>query len=360
MQRQFSTPYSITGLNPYPWIRWWYRLAAPRAPVRAEDLPLKEREFLRRGKLTSIALLIQLVEMCFQLVPAAHVGSNAFPSILASLVILIGAVFLNRARKLLAASLVMILVLEVGMIGLLALPPGTRLDLGQIPFIFLLIQPLLISVLLFPAWGILGMGIINMGITAIMILLLPQTQAYHSYLQAHMGPMVGIPLLTQLLCALICFIVITSLQESMVRADKAEEVTRLQQVMAEQARQELQTKRQLEIGIQEIISALTRFANGDQQARIQLDQGHQLWTVAGSINNVIGRFVRLREQERPMEQTVMALRNYLREVQMARVTGAPLPPPQSGTEVDALVAELLRYTATAQPPQPQQRGRSSS
>ncbi len=358
MQRQLTAQYSITGLNPYPWIRWWYRLAAPRAPAQAEELPLKEREFLRRGKLTSIALLIQLVELCFQLGPAAHDGTNAFPFILASIVFLIGAVFLNRAGKLLLAGLVVVIVLEVGMISLLALPPGTRLDLGQIPFIFLLIQPLLISVLLFPAWGILVMGMINMSITAMMILLLPQTPAYHSYLQAHAGPMLGIPLLTQLLCALICFIVITSLQESMIRADKAEEITRLQQVMAEQARQELQTKRQLEAGIKEAVNALTRFANGDNQARIQLEQGSPLWPVAGSINNMIGRFVRLREQERPMERTVAALRDYLREVQMARISGAPLPTPRSGTEVDTLVGELLKYTAAQQSQAPQY-GRSS-
>lgn len=350
MQSKSTSLYSITGLNPYPWIRWWYFLASPPTPTRSEELPLKEREFLRRGKLTSIALLIELIELFVQIGPASHDGTNSLPAILISIVFLLGAVILNRARKLLLAGLLVVGVLEVGMISLLAMPPGTHLSLGQIPFIFLLVQPLLVSVLLFPAWGILVIGAMNMALTALMLLLLPKTPEFQAYLHMYTGPLFGVPLTIQLLCALICFIVITSLQESLIRADKAEEVTKLQQVMAEQARQELQTKRQLEAGVREVVSGLTRFANGDNQARIQLEQGHLLWSVAGSINNMIGRFVRLREQERPMEQTVLALRAYISEVQSSRVTGAPLLAPRTGTEVDILVGELLNYTSSAQQP----------
>lgn len=352
MQSRQPLSYSITGLNPYPWIRWWYVLAAPPAPAHSEELPLKEREFLRRGKLTSIALLIELIELFVQIGPASRDGTNSLPAILISIAFLIVAVVLNRARKLLLAGLLVIGVLEVGMVSLLAMPPGTHLSLGQIPFIFLLVQPLLVSVLLLPSWGILVVGALNMLLTALMILLLPKTPEFQTYLQAYAGPLFGVPLTIQLLCALISFIVITSLQESLARADKAEEVTKLQQVMAEQTRQELQTKRQMDGGIREVVSVLTRFANGDNHARIQLEQGHLLWPVAGSINNMIGRFIRLREQERPMEQTVLALRGYINEVQSARITGMPLPAPRTGTEVDILVKELLNYTSSTQlPPQ---------
>ena len=350
LQNRPSPSYSITGLHPYPWIRWWYVLAAPSAPIRMEELPLHEREFLRRGKLIAIALLIELIELLVQSIPASHDGTNALPAILISIGFVIVAILLNRTRKLLLAGLLVIGVLEAGMISVLALPPGSQLGLAQIPLMFILIQPLIVSVLLFPAWGILVMAAINMTVTCLMLLFLPKTPEFQAYLQAHAGPMFGVPLSIQLLCALICFIMITSLQESLTRADKAEEVTKLQQVMAEQARQELQTKRQLEVGMQEIMSGLTRLANGDNHARIQLEQGHLLWSVASSINNMIGRFVRLREQERPMEQTVMALRAYVNAIQTARATGAPLPAARTGTEVDILVGELLQYTSNAQEP----------
>lgn len=347
-QTQKVSSYSITGLHPYPWIRWWYFLAAPPAPPHAEELPLKEREFLRRGKLTSIALLIELVELTIQLIPSIHDGTNAFIFILASIAFLVVAVILNRARKLLFAGLLTMFVLEAGMISVLALPPSVPLTLSQIPFIFLLSQSLLISVLLFPAWAILIVAAINILVTLLVLVVVPKTVEFQTYLQAHAGPMFGLPITTLVLIALISYIVITSLQESLVRADKAEEVTKLQQVMAEQTRRELQAKRQLESDISEIVSGLTRFSNGDNQARIRLEQGNPLWSIAATINNMMSRFVRLREQERPREQTALAVRAYLREIQMARIAGKPLPELHSGTEVDTLVNELLKYSSSTQ------------
>lgn len=193
-QSRKPSSYSITGLHPYPWIRWWYFLAAPPAPAYGEELPLKEREFLRRGKLTSIALLIELIELIVQAIPAAHDGTNAFPFILLSIAFLVIAVILNRASKLLFAGLLVIVVLEAGMISVLALPPAIPLTLAQIPFVFLLVQPLLISVLLFPAWAILVVAAINMLLTALMLLFLPKATEFQTYMQAHAGPLFGIPL----------------------------------------------------------------------------------------------------------------------------------------------------------------------
>jgi len=149
---------------------------------------------------------------------------------------------------------------------------------------------------------------------------------------------------------LISFIVVTSLQESLERADKAEEITRLQQAMAEQAGRELQTKRQLEEGVREIISALTLFSNGNNRARIRLEQGHPLWPIAGSINNLISRFIRLREQEQPMEETLRAIHAYLITIRSARATGTPAAFPRTGTAVDMLIDEALKYSADIQRP----------
>ncbi|HEU5378549.1 MAG TPA: hypothetical protein VFV38_24265, partial [Ktedonobacteraceae bacterium] len=151
-----------------------------------------------------------------------------------------------------------------------------------------------------------------------------------------------------LLCALICFIVITSLQESLKRADKAEEVAKLHEIVTKQASQELQAKRQLEGDVREIIAGMTRFANGDNQARIQLEPGCLLWSVASSINNMVGRFVRLREQEQPMQQSFMALKAYMAAIQLAKARGVPVILPHTGTEMDILIEELLMHAQGVQ------------
>ena len=343
--------YSITGLNPYPWIRWWYAIAAPPLPAQLENLPLKEREFLRRGKLISIALLIEFVQLFLELNAALHDGTNVYISIIINICFLIIATVLNRFRKSLLAGVCTILTVETGCVLAMAFPPGGHLGTANIPFLFLLAQPLMISVLLFPSWTILLMGAINVLLTAGVVLFTPKTAEIQAYMQTPIAfQIVGTPIMTIVVCALISFIMITSLQESLARADKAEEISKLQQIMAEQARRELQTKRELETGVQEIITTLAHLGNGNQQARIQLEQGHSLWSVAGSINNLIGRFVRLREQEKPMEQTRMAVQSYLNTIRMSKATGARKPLPQTGTEVDALVEELLSYSSMEQQP----------
>ena len=92
----------------------------------------------------------------------------------------------------------------------------------------------MISVLVFPAPGILALAAINMVVTTLVLFFVPKTHEMQFAMQTQIVPLLVIPLAVMFICALISFIVITSLQESLVRADKAEEVTRLQQAMAEQ------------------------------------------------------------------------------------------------------------------------------
>ncbi len=354
---QNKPAYSITGLHAYPWISWWYAIAAPAAQKSVEELTLQEREFLRRGKLTSIALLIELIEMGLQAYPAAHDGTASFPALLIAVGAAIIATILNRLGKLLPAGWIAMSILELTMTFVLVIPAGGHLSVGQLPFLFLLIQPLMISVLLFPAGGVLIVAAINVCITCFVLLVIPKTADLQMYIHMNAGPFFFVPTSDLIACALISFIVITSLKENLVRADKAEEVTKLQRMMAEQTRHELQTKRQLETGVQEIVSGLTHFANGDHTARIKLEQGHLLWPVGSSLNNTLGRFTRLREQTQTMEQTFTAVQNYLTEVRIAKAQGKALPAPQSGTQLDALVEEILTYPAHHSKHQPTQRPR---
>jgi hypothetical protein len=196
-------------------------------------------------------------------------------------------------------------------------------------------------------------------LTTGVLLLAPRAATLQAYMQtSQASAIISIPLTVLFTCALVTFIMITSLQESMSRADEAEEVTKLQEAMALHVQQELQTKHQLEEGIQEITTQLTRFSNGDPQARIRLEQGHVLWSIASTINSMVGRFARLREQEQPMEQTQAALQTYLAAIRTARVRGTQLTLPRTMTDVDTLADELLAYSSSTLPRQPRSDNRS--
>lgn len=354
------TPYSLTGFNPYPWIRWWYTLAAPAVPANAESLPLHKREFFRKGKLTSLAMLIEMFLMLVSLIPAAaapdpsHAGQlniNLIIIILLPVICTAVSALFNRAGKLLFASMLVIISLEVidiasGVVGL-----HSNLGVMELLLIFVLVHPLMISALLLPAWGILVVAGVNVVATALIVYvpLFPKAPELVSFMERGGNvPLFALPVLTQLICAFICFVVITSLQESLKRADRAEEVAKLHEIVTKQANQELQVKRQLEGEVREVITGITRFANGDNQARIQLEQGSSLWSVASSINNMIGRFVRLREQERPMQQSFVALKAYIAATQLAKARGVPITLPRTGTEMDTLIEDLLTHAQGVQ------------
>jgi hypothetical protein len=358
-----ASSYTITGQNPYPWIRWWYNLAAPKGPAYTEEITLAEREFLRKGKLISIALLFELLQLLLEIQPATQSGNGAFIAtsvVFISIAVLLVAVALNRIGKQFFASILTIADMEIGIVLTIIIPLGYHQNAMQLlPSIFLFIQPLMVSVLLFAPRGILVTGTINIILTVLILITTPMTTDLEAFMNSSQGSTIYAIALTDLfICAFISFVMISSLQENLVRADKAEEISKLQQTMAKQVQQELQTKRQLEGGIQEIITQLTRFSNGDQQARIQLEQGHVLWSIAGNINNMIGRFVRLREQEQPMEQTFTALQAHINAVRMAKIRGTQLQLPRTMTDVDTLAEELLSYYHFIASQQPQNNNRS--
>jgi hypothetical protein len=76
-----------------------------------------------------------------------------------------------------------------------------------------------------------------------------------------------------------------SVARAIRRAERAEEIAALEHTMAEQ-------KRQLDLGIQQILQTHVRVANGDYGARAPLSQDNVLWQIAHSLNNLLNRLQR--------------------------------------------------------------------
>lgn len=342
-------PYSLTGLNPYRWIRWWYALAAPHTPPGAEGLPLKNRELLRQGKLSSLAILFELIILATVLMRSLQamnqVPIESLVVVLVATTLLLISAFLNRNGKLLLAGSLAMISLEISQIYTIVLAQPQGLTIQTVSLIFIFVQPLMMSILLLPTWGVVLTTVVNIAITLIIFNVFPQSPAFHTIMQDPLlsGLFTSVPILTQVICALVCGLVTSSLRESLMRADRAEEINKLHHVLAEQASQELLAKNQLEEGISEITAVLTRLGNGDAQARIHLEQGHPLWAVAANINNMIGRFVHLRQQDQYITQIAAGVRGVRLALQTAKMAHKPMILPRTESEVDQLVAELRAH-----------------
>lgn len=346
-QTRQPIPYSLTGLNPYPWLRWWYALAAPPTPPDAENLPLKKREFLRRGKLNSFTMLFQFLLLLLAFLPAAQRATETGPlvvlNIAGAVLLLVVSVLLNRSGKLLFAGILLILGLEMTQTATIFFDGTTGLEAHTVTTVYLLVTPLLIAVLTLPTWGVVITAAFNIIVIVVALTVYPESAAFHTLMRISPVPALYlvVPIVTQLFCAALSSILVSSLRESLTRADRAEEINKLQQILAEQAKRELQTKNQLEEGLSEITAVLARLGNGDTQARVHLEQGHPLWAIAGNINNMVGRFMHLRQQDQYVQQMATGVRSTILAIHTAKITKQPLVLPRTGNRVDQQAAELL-------------------
>src|SRR5262249_7466284 len=105
-----------------------------------------------------------------------------------------------------------------------------------------------------------------------------------------------------------------SVERAILRADRAEAFALLEHQIADQ-------KRQLDVGIQQILQTHVRAANGDFQARAPQMPGSVLWQISASLNNLLGRLQRAGTAEFRLQRTeeeLARLAAALRDAQAGR------------------------------------------
>src|SRR5579884_3560042 len=101
---------------------WWYRIAAP--PEVPDEAPLRDRMRVRRGKLTSVIFLIELINTLLNLIVVLKDAPFAVPPLVVLLVTMLLGIILNRAGKTVVAGTLIIVVFEVGLILNIFATPG--------------------------------------------------------------------------------------------------------------------------------------------------------------------------------------------------------------------------------------------
>jgi uncharacterized membrane protein len=129
-----------------------------------------------------------------------------------------------------------------------------------------------------------------------------------------------------------------SVDNAIARADRAEEIARLEHAYAEQSMQ-------LEQGIREIQQTHIKVANGDYKARAPLAEDHILWQIANALNNLILRLQRSVEAEHMLRRTELEVSRLKEEIQRAKAGQIPIWPQPSGTPLDPIIAEFSQLRA---------------
>jgi len=306
-QAEATTPSYLVAKaqQEHPLLSWWYTIASP--PMPKGSASFKEQERFRRGR-TGSQIILGLYFLLIAAVPAGFVGTNIYliPIVLGSALALILGTALNRMGLVNSAGIVVVATFVVFPTASIVSSPG-GLSMLILPLYALLVLPLLCTVSFFSPGWVFVMALGNSLFTLYSLIYLPRTAELSAILAIAFFGIVTPIILVQIIVSIVAYAWVQGTTHALTRADRAEELARLEYDMARQAEVAAEQKRQLENSIQKIIETHIRVANGDLHARVPLTPDNVLWQVSGSLNNLLARMERLRQDAVTMQQMKFAL-----------------------------------------------------
>jgi len=286
-------------------LHWWYRVASPPKPDKAASF--KQTEIFRRGR-TGSQIIPALYLLLLVSLPSAITGTNTFllPIIIGGVVALTFASVLNRLGFVNMAGFIILLTFTAfPTINIVTTPGG--LDMMVLPLFGLLILPLLCAVSFLPEWWVFASAIFNSLFTLFALVYLPQTAELNAILSLYFASIVTPIILSQMIVSVVAFLWVRSTIQALRRANRAEEIAKLEHDLALHAETAAEQKQQLEMSIQKIVETHVRLANGDFNARVPLTDDNVLWQISGSLNNLLSRLQRLRQDVTELQSVKYAL-----------------------------------------------------
>ena len=334
----------------------WHQFASPPEPTVGADFEIRDR--FRRGQLASTIMFWLTVILVFLVAPIGIIGPNHQILIVAvglQIIIIICAP-LNRRGRVNTVGLILSLSLNIGICSSILRSPGGLSPDSIAIFDLLVFSELFFASLLPVNWVILDAAF-NIAFSILALIYMPRTPLFAQIMHTSFFIILSRPIQLHLIVTAVLWLWVRSATRSLRRADRAEEIAKLQHAIAVSAQQEAAEKEQLESSINAIIETHTRVANGDIQARVPLKQGMPLWQVAGQLNNLLGRMQRLLRVEKEAEQwgrriqRAVAIEHELERTQKACMylgqlinkaeqEQRPIEPAPSGTMLDPVLERL--------------------
>lgn len=337
-----------------PRVNWWLRLSSKGWDKPARTI--QEREVVRRSQFAAW-IILGLFVLDGLLVATNY---NNLTTVVAAIVAAVGfliVAMLNRAGAVTVAGVLLVLLIIGGILGSVIFQgadpinhtPAGQLEFANLPAYDLLAAATVVAAAILPRWALFFVMILNVGLIVSDFLIQPQSTALHAYVAGGGAPSLLLyPIMLQILLALIAYLWVRGTENAIRRADRAEELAAMEHQLVEQ-------KRQIDLGIQQILQTHIRVANGDFSARAPLTQDNLLFQIASSLNNLVNRLGRAAQAQFLMQRTIQEIGRLRDSLLAARAGRPPLWPVPSGTPVDQLIEVIAppdRGMAALQPPPP--------
>jgi hypothetical protein len=319
-------------------------------------LTIEDRERRRRSQLTSV-IIAALFVVALVLLP---LGINDPSSLSADIALIVGlliAYVLNRTGRVTAAGWVIVALVWGGVIGALETQPS-GLTVDALPGFDLLLIALVVAAFVLPRSAVLWVGAVNIAIIGAIYALTPHgsdLQGIIAYYDGDIGGALALlsrPIALQIIIGVVAYLARRGIDSEIRRADRAEEIAALEHTLADQ-------KRQLDIGIQQILQTHVRAANGDYTARAPLGQDNVLWQIASSLNNLLSRLQRSGQDSFLLQRTNEEIRRLAAAIDEAQGGRKPIWPAPTGTAADLILERIRGSRRGAQPRVQEQRSPSA-
>lgn len=328
---------------------WWLRLTAPSGADRYQQpltSPRQERERLRRAALTSaIAPFVALSP--FLLSAQASVDPATMAAIVLLFVIVIASLIFNRTGLQTLAAIILIAGMDLVVEGaLISAGQRTGLGAGWLLTFDLFVIPLISAGVLLSRRYLWLFAALHIGLILGDYYLLPHGPDLIALVKLWNGDSIAYarPILIQLGGAVLSFVSVRSTDQAIIRADRAEDLARIQQQVAEE-------RSQLEHDARELLTTHVRIANGDFSARAPAARDRVIFNIAASLNNLITRFQRAAQAEHQLQRTDDELRRLAAAIDDANAGRPPIWPAPTGTSADLILERIAQRGRRAAPPQ---------
>ena len=334
----------------------WYQWTAPPEPP--PNATVIQRELVRRSRLASIVLFAAIFYCIFSGV-IGFLNRNFITGVSFTFLLVAAFVLLtvNRRGHLTLVGIIFVLLAQIGSFQVFFTPGGLSLsDLSRIDGV--LIQ-ILLCIAFLPPIGALIICLVNCIYIWLMFTYAQRAPDLAAFAATHQiaGLMIR-PMILNILVAGVLYLWASSAERAIARADRAESIAALEHTIAEQEHEIAEEKEQLERSIQLITETHQRIANGDESARVPLDDRNRLWPVAGMLNNLLSRLQQLRRESYELARTKQEaerLAAVLRQTRLEQRSGRIA---NSGTVLDMVTVELVNY-GLLEPPSEVNRSRGN-
>jgi hypothetical protein len=326
-------------------LAWWYRFSLPN---RAPDVTPAERERTRYARLTSaFSLLILCISVPLTINTAINRVTATGPIFgVIGLTCVLGAIASNKMGFNRVAAFLLILYPTLIAGGALLRDP---LDPAFVPVFCALAVTVILAGSLMPPVFALVVALMNCGIIIADAIFQHHTDYYETMIKTGGGSLVlGLPIILQIIVAVVIYVILSNLITTIRRADRAEEIVALQKEIVDFQRRRVEDQQYLEREIATIAQAYSAIANGDLEARAQVAPESALWQVVAPLNTLLNRSQRWKESADQWDKTLLAIRYVRQELQRARNQRTPPTfPNPTETPVDLLIPEVYALSQQA-------------